>query len=69
MSTNVLNSKTATRAVWAVVALFFAVLFLYANQSTIAARFNAAKPTGAETSALTHAPEATGLELSNPLLW
>jgi hypothetical protein len=47
-----LNSKIATRTVWALVAVLAAAMFLYANQSTIASY-----RTKAALSAATTAPQ------------
>jgi hypothetical protein len=67
--TRVFNFKATNPVLWAFVAAIGAAIFLYANHSTIAARFSAAKPVGAESSALHRVPAATGIDSSAPLEW
>jgi hypothetical protein len=61
--------KATNPFVWALVVAFGAALFLYANHSTIAARFGSTKAVAAEYSGLGHAPAITGIESPATLEW
>lgn len=61
--TRILNLKAA-----AFVAVIGAAAFLYANQSTIAARFNSITAPGAESSVIV-APSVVDERSADPLLW